>query len=641
MCNGFLLGLLFLSAGCVRDISPIENLSWGVAPPRPVKTHSTDKAKLWTVEYPKATPGVFNVKDYGAKGDGRTDDTQAIKATLKAIEDQPYSRPNADFSMVYFPNGSYLVSDTIDFHQYRVLQGQSEGGAVLKLKDNAPGYERGQTKPVLRCIYSNNESFGNYIRNLTISIGKGNSGAIGVRYNTHNNGILEYVTIRSDDNQGKIGLDLSETEFGPGLVKNVTVQGFDVGIQTPFSPSNAVLAHVLLEDQNTVGIQNSFPISIQDLTSHNQVPAIINTSAWTSQLVLKGAKLEGGASDKPAIINDGSAYLSDIVTAGYQSSLKSKGKSLKGSNISQFIEGEQYSPFPSGTSPLKSSLAAAPPIFNEPPSKWVTPKHSGGDDTVAVQKAIDSGAQTIFLPYGSSYKIGDTIVVRGNVRRMIGMMKSGLSGPINIFSKKPMLRIQGNGRYPVSLEYLSLSTWPDKNPRGIEVDSKQDVYIKGVNPDPVGTISNTQNAKGRLFIDEYLNHLTFDFPQTIQVRQLNTENNPYDAKNPAPVPTYVKNNGATLTILGWKTEAPAIHGVTEKGGTTSVLGGFFRDHFNSEGVPFFITNNGNLMASYFNYTWSNCGNTRSLNAVETRSGVTKKLVLSACSHAVSLYKAAK
>src|SRR4029079_13592805 len=52
--------------------------------------------------------GQLNVKDYGAIGDGRTDDTQAI---LHAIAD---SIAGADRDrMVYFPSGTYLVSDTL------------------------------------------------------------------------------------------------------------------------------------------------------------------------------------------------------------------------------------------------------------------------------------------------------------------------------------------------------------------------------------------------------------------------------------------------------------------------------------------------------------------------------------------------
>ena len=63
---------------------------------------------VYEVVYPKGS-GVINVKDdYGARGDGTTDDTQAIKLALKEAGDHP--RP---VKPVFLPAGTYLVSDTI------------------------------------------------------------------------------------------------------------------------------------------------------------------------------------------------------------------------------------------------------------------------------------------------------------------------------------------------------------------------------------------------------------------------------------------------------------------------------------------------------------------------------------------------
>ena len=45
---------------------------------------------------------IFNVRDYGATGDGATDDTTAIQATITAAE--------AENGIVFFPYGDYLVS---------------------------------------------------------------------------------------------------------------------------------------------------------------------------------------------------------------------------------------------------------------------------------------------------------------------------------------------------------------------------------------------------------------------------------------------------------------------------------------------------------------------------------------------------
>ena len=58
-------------------------------------------------------------------------------------------------------------------------------------------------------------------------------------------------------------------------------------------------------------------------------------------------------------------------------------------------------------------------------AEWANVKDYGAvgdyktDDTVAIQKAIDSGKPVIYFPYGL-YVIKDTIFVRGNARRFVG-----------------------------------------------------------------------------------------------------------------------------------------------------------------------------------------------------------------------------
>ena len=589
------------------------------------------------IEFPSGTPGIYNVRDYGAKGDGVTDDTAALKATFQAIDNIPFQRPNADNSMVYLPNGTYLVSDTISFTQYRVLQGQSEGGVIIKLRDNAPDYGAGSSKPVLRTLYSNNESFANYIRNLTVDIGAGNAGAIGIRYNTHNTGILENVTIRSSDGSGSVGLDLSETEFGPGLVKDLSVEGFDYGIRTPFAPSNATLVNISIRGQKVAGIENFFPVSIQNLYSRNKVVAITNASAYTAHLVLVGANLVGGDASTVAIQNEGSAYLANVSTKGYQAALKNKGSVVAGNTIGEFIEGERIGAGSSGGH-LPLGLLNPPTPFFEPAAQWVIPDSSAQDDTAAVQQALDSGASTIFFPYSVDYRITDTLRVPVTVRRMVGMLRGGLSGSYETFKDKPMLRLEGVSSMPISIEGLSTNAYPDKGHLGLEIASSRDVYLKSFNPTPAGIVRTVAGAKGRLFLDEYVSNLRLNSSQRVQVRQLNTENNPYDIVNPPPTPTYVVNQGAKLVVLGWKTEALAVHGVTSGGGQTKVLGGFFRDFFLSSTIPYFETTDASLSATYFTYDFQGCGNTRELHGIETRAGVKTEVRLPACSRAVSLYK---
>ncbi|MCS6768797.1 MAG: right-handed parallel beta-helix repeat-containing protein, partial [Candidatus Nitrosocaldus sp.] len=68
---------------------------------------------------------VFNVRDYGAKGDGVADDTQAVKSTVEAarsyIASSSSSPPNP--VIVYFPAGTYRITSLISIHSNMIVRG--------------------------------------------------------------------------------------------------------------------------------------------------------------------------------------------------------------------------------------------------------------------------------------------------------------------------------------------------------------------------------------------------------------------------------------------------------------------------------------------------------------------------------------
>lgn len=67
---------------------------------------------------------LINVKDFGAKGDGVTDDTAAIlNATRSAYVNDRFG--------IFFPRGTYIVSDTISVKN-KTLVGESRIGSVIK-----------------------------------------------------------------------------------------------------------------------------------------------------------------------------------------------------------------------------------------------------------------------------------------------------------------------------------------------------------------------------------------------------------------------------------------------------------------------------------------------------------------------------
>ena len=78
------------------------------------------------VKLPDAWPEkVFNVRDFGAKGDDVADDTAAIREALAAAEKN-------GGGVVYFPWGTYRLNDWIGVPEKTILRGEVRDGSVLK-----------------------------------------------------------------------------------------------------------------------------------------------------------------------------------------------------------------------------------------------------------------------------------------------------------------------------------------------------------------------------------------------------------------------------------------------------------------------------------------------------------------------------
>jgi hypothetical protein len=81
------------------------------------------------------TTVVFNVRDFGATGNGTTSDHAAIKAAIE----KAHSRGGGK---VYFPNGTYIVDPNLSriyIYSNMILQGESHS-AIIKVKDIAGDY---------------------------------------------------------------------------------------------------------------------------------------------------------------------------------------------------------------------------------------------------------------------------------------------------------------------------------------------------------------------------------------------------------------------------------------------------------------------------------------------------------------------
>jgi len=122
-------GLHFDDIGAVPAIRDIYDTSPLNALPRPPKSDipSLPAISTW-----------INVRSLGARGDGVSDDTEALK---KAIATQ---------RTIYFPSGQYLVSDTITLRPDTVLIGLHPSVTRIMLADSTPAFQGvGSPKPLI------------------------------------------------------------------------------------------------------------------------------------------------------------------------------------------------------------------------------------------------------------------------------------------------------------------------------------------------------------------------------------------------------------------------------------------------------------------------------------------------------------
>jgi hypothetical protein len=567
--------------------------------------------------------GVLNVLDFGAKGDGVTDDTAAIQAALNAF-------PNGK-RIIYLPNGTYLVSktlnwpagtpDTGDDFKNTILQGQSEGAAIIKLADGASDFnDPNIPQPVIFTGPAPAQRFGNSIRNLTVDTGINNPGAIGIQFNASNQGSMRQVTIQSGDGQGVNGLDMDfADEIGPLLVKDLTVRGFQYGIVTGYRVNSQAFENIHLENQSVYGFWNfSQVVNIRNLTSNNTVTAVYNGVGNTGHMTLIDSTLNsnGGAAGNSAIVNDGTLLARNITTSGYQAALQSEGNALPGSNISEFVSGAVASQFPSPTQTLNLPIRETPEVPWDDPSTtpWANVvsygavPNDGRDDTAAIQAAIDSGSTTVYLPVGN-YDLQDTVLIRNNARRIIGT-EAFVEVPDSV---NPGFKVVEGNNPIVVFERISSGFNPTPT---IENASVRTLVIRdGIN------VSGTMTGSGDVFIENVVSspfsNWTFN-GQNVWARQLNVENEG----------THITNNGGNLWILGLKTERGGTIIDTRGGGKTELLGGLIYTTTggpdNIQSSPMFINNESSVSISAAEVNFA--APAYPVYVQETRDGITRTLM---------------
>lgn len=543
-------------------------------------------AQIVPITFP-SDGGIVDVREYGAIPDDEGDDTAAIQAALDAY-------PNGN-RIIYLPPGVFLIRDTLRWpagesggnaQKRTILQGAGETLSLLRLPENTGGFtDGGKPKPLLWTGSAPAQRFRNAVRDLTIEVGPRNAGAIGLQFNASNQGTIRHLTIRAADSSGKIGLDLGHCdEIGPLLVRHLTVTGFETGISTKWPVNSNTFEHVLLSNQRRLGWWNYHQmVFVRDLISENHVPSIYNEKDSWGTVTLLGAHLHAINPDgnTPAIHNQRQMYLRNVEILGYRLAVNHDDKGRdKGDvgppgliaedtshkNVRSLFREVGDGTFAQAGEVSHLPVKETPEIpWGDPAKEWANLLDFGADATgaadasAALQKAIDSGAKTIYLPAGANFLFSTTVEIRGPVQRLIG-----LEGRFTA-EGEPVWRLV-DGKHPQKL--------PDAPMVVIERMTNQsggaEILVRHESARTLVISSATGFAvegigKGDLFLDDLCGHLNRLAPgQSAWCRQLNSEREGLKCRNA----------GGKLWILGLKTEKTGTLIETTAGGITEVNGVF-------------------------------------------------------------------
>ena len=562
--------------------------------------------------------GILNVRDFGAKGDGRSDDTGPLVAAIAAAG----TDTRAFFwrtRLVYLPSGTYRVSRSLvkrysdgKFGSGMILVGESETATTIKLMDNAPGFgdanaPRGVIMTTAKLLdgsptsggkdYTHkgegNDAYENFVENLTVDVGTGNPGAIGIDYLANNIGAIRDVRVIAPTGEGAIGIAMQRKWPGPALLQRVEVQGFDIGIAVANTEYGVTLDHVALRHQRLTGLANDGnSVAAADLTIESSGSAISNTAPG-GLVSLTNSTLRRGSEGSEAIANNGTIVAHGVTLDGFAPPVGATAPLLG------VWQGQRWQPKQSRLDPI---LVDAPPPPSDPVDRWVNVLHYAGsakqpqDITEALRRAMATGASTIYLPYGR-YTISDGIEIPPTLRRFVGMNASLTVKP----ERKPefardtgMFRIGRPGQ-PLLIERLAFDMTDLGDQLAVGLTAQRDVTLRDIVT--AGTsLLDRGHGGGRAFIEDVCcGSLHIAGSAAVFARQLDTEGGD----------TRILNDGSPLMILGLKTEGDCTVLDNRDGAKSSVLGGLVYIVGEADPkVPAFRNENAELEATFVEEAFS-------------------------------------
>jgi glucan 1,3-beta-glucosidase len=437
-------------------------------------------------------PVFRNVKDYGAKGDGTTDDTAAINAAVTAGGGRCglgcKSSTNTP-ALVFFPPGTYVVSSPIIGYYYTHIVGDLKDIPTIKATANFQGsavIDANPYGPTGDNWFQNQNNFFRQIRNLKIDLrsqpmntGTGIHWQVAQATSLQN---IEFFMVESsseDNRQQGIFMENGSGGFMTDLIFHGGARGAVFGSQQftarnlQFNNCKTAIFLIWNWIWNFHGLKvNNCDIGV-DLANggagekQSVGSTIIQDATFTNTRIGITSSYDRGQRgtfgtliiDNTDFVNTGIAVQNPNTEATILAGNKKiasfiQGRSYIGSN-GEVLQGERPAPSkPAGLLDSNGNIftRSKPQYENVPTNKVISVKRHGAkgdgiaDDTAAIQAAFNAAAadEVVFFPHGA-YLIHDTVNVPANIR-IVGeiwplLMAAGNSNFQDQRNPKPMLRV--------------------------------------------------------------------------------------------------------------------------------------------------------------------------------------------------------
>ncbi|KAG5643065.1 hypothetical protein DXG03_001622 [Asterophora parasitica] len=438
-----------------------------------------------------------NVKNFGALGDGVTDDTDAINAAIAAGN-------RLTPAIVYFPRGTYLVSRPIVALYLTQLIGDAKNPPTLLASSNFDGIAVIDANPYIpggggAQYYTNQNNFFRSIRNFIIDtrlVAPERSQGTGIHWQVSQatslmNIVFELSSAPNTQHQGiwmengsggfmgdlvvnggKFGLWVGNQQF---TVRNVTVNNAQTAVFSPWNwgwtfqrinINNCQIGFDLLTGGTTEATQSVGAEAIIDADVNN-TPIFIRSSAPSNgilagSLVINNARL---TNVQTAVGVVGGA----VVLAGGTRTIASwgQGNVYKGTNANPtFTQGNINNPRkPSSLLDNSGKIFSKthPQYANYALSQVISVKDNGAkgdgrtDDTAALQAIFNkySGCKIIFFDAGT-YIVTSTLTIPAGTQ-IVGEAWTHIAGTGNAFKDIANPRVVVRAGEPNSQGVLEIS----------------------------------------------------------------------------------------------------------------------------------------------------------------------------------------